>query len=528
MNHLRRLVLIFLTVLAAGAGLLTSCEPREDIVTTDPGATLTASVDMVKFDTVFVQQGSITKRFWVYNRNPKAVKVDEISLVGTASPTARFELIIDGRRVNNSTLRDFELRGKDSVLVLAKVTITPNQADTAFVVMDSVRLRANGTTRYVKLRALGENARYYDAPPGFAPVVACSETWTPNLPIVLLKTTLVDSSCVLNIEPGTRVYLANGASLVVRGRLLCGALGDGVPPVKFRGLRRDDYFDTTDPRYGDFAAYTPKYANTPGQWGTIAFDPRPGSQLTQENQLLNTDIRNSTVGVLIQNFNYQRGHRVRIESCVIRHAFSAGVYGVGAGFGSGSVKLINSVIALCGERAVIGVGGGEWQLSHCTMVMSGAIFSRRETEALAFSNTVELEENIFRSEKTILRVENSILWSGLFNDRGRLQNEILLLRDGSNSDSSYIFRHNLLQTPFTRFNTNPAYSGNGNLNTNLLNQDPQLRNEQPFRLDLRLDSLNRSPAHRLGELLTPAVPFDLLGKPRDGSQPDAGAYETQP
>jgi hypothetical protein len=523
MTHLRHLVFLFLVVLAAGSLLLTSCEPREDIVTTDPNATLTASVELVKFDTVFVSRGSITKRFWVYNRNPKAVRVDEISLVGAASPTAQFELIIDGRA--GSARRDFELRGKDSVLVLAKVTIDPNQSDTAFVVMDSVRLRANGTTRYVRLRAFGENARYYDAPAGLNPVIQCGTTWDTRLPIVVLKTALVDSNCVLTIKPGTRVYMANGASLLVRGNLICGALGDGVPPVKFRGLRRDDYFDTSDPRYADATNFNPKYANTPGQWGTIAFEPRRGNQLLVENQLLNTDIRNSTIGVLIQNFDYLSGHHLRIESCLIRHAYSIGVYGVAAGVDGGSVKLINTVVTLCGERAVLGLGGGNWQLSHCTLAMGSGLFSRRETEALAFNNAVDLGNGVIGNAMTKLTVENSILWSGVFNDRGRLQNEILLLREGTNQDSSYTFRHNVLQTPFSRFNTNPAYAGSGAIGTNVLNQDPLLRNELPYKLDLRLDSLNQSPAYQLGELLTPAVPFDLRGRTRDGSRPDAGAYE---
>lgn len=530
MKHSLRAFSLFVPALAALLSVfLTGCEPKEDIITRDPGAVLTASVEMVKFDTVFTSLGSITKRFWVYNRNARAVRVDEIALVEAASPVARFELIIDGRRVN--TRRDFELRGNDSVLVLAKVTIDPNAADTAFVVMDSVRLSANGTTGYVRLRAYGENATYYDAPPGFATKIGCDTTWTARRPIVLLGSALVDSSCVLTIDPGTRVYLANGASLVVRGRLRCGSLAPGAPAVKFRGLRRDDFFDTTDPRYFDFEN-TPKYANTPGQWGTIAFEPRLGTQLTQENELFNTDIRNSTVGIFISNPNYLIGHQVRVENCFIRNAYSVGVYGAAAGYDpafapTGSVTLINTVITRCGERAVLGVGGGNWRLTHCTVEMGGAIFNRRDTEALAFNNAVELSDGI-HSEKTTLKVENSIVWSGLRDDQGELQNEILLLREGSNDDSLYTFRHNILQTPFARFNDN-SHAGTGGVpGTNPLNEDPRFRDASAnIKLDLRLDSLI-SPARRLGEVLTPLVPLDLVGEPRDPMQPSAGAYESKP
>ncbi len=525
MKHLkhsfRALSLLILALVALLSIFLTSCEPKEDLVTTDPGAVLTASVDMVKFDTVFTSLGSITKRFWVYNRNAKAVKVDEIGLVGPGSSVARFELIIDGRP--GSVRRDFELRGKDSLLVLVKVTIDPNASDTVFIVQDySVQLRANGTTRHVLLQAYGENARYYTAPTGQAQVVACDETWTADRPIVLLGSALVDSSCTLTIAPGTRVYLANGASLVVRGRLRCGAL-DG-PAVKFRGLRRDDFFDTTDPRYFEIAD-VPKYANTPGQWGTILFEPRRGSQRLLENEVLNTDIRNSTVGVFISNPYLLSGHQVRIEGCFIRNAYLVGVYGAAAGHGAdGKVELINTVIARCGERAVLGVGGGTWRLAHCTIAMGVGLFNRRETEALAFNNALELTTGI-RSYKTALTVENTILWSGLRDDEGKLQNELLLLREGGNLDSAYTLRHNVLQTRFTRFNTDGATYGRGEAGTNVLNEDPVFRDDTSvIKIDLRVDSLP-SPARRLGEALVPAVPFDLRRTMRDGQRPSAGAYE---
>ncbi|MBC7449718.1 MAG: hypothetical protein H7330_16835 [Hymenobacteraceae bacterium] len=519
--------LLLLALVALLAVFLTSCEPKEDVVTADPGAVLTASVEMVKFDTVFTSLGSITKRFWVYNRNARAVKVDEISLVGAASTVARFKLIINGR--DTTVLRDFELRGKDSVLVLAKVTIDPNQLDTAFVVMDSVRLRANGTTRYVRLRAFGENARYYDALPGFVVRIECDTTWTPRLPIVLLGTARVDSSCVLTIEPGTRVYLAPGASLEVLGRLRCGAL-DG-PAVKFRGLRRDDFFDTTDPRYPpDDYSDDFKYGNTPGQWGWVVFVPSLGREATQENELLNTDLRNSTIGVIVSNRRFRRGHRVRIENCFIRNAYAAGVYGEAAGFGDGGVELLNTVITRCGERAVLGIGGGNWHLAHCTVEMGGALFLRRETEALAFKNAIALGSGV-RAEKTTLTIENSIVWSGLSDDEGNLQNEILLLREGSNKDSLYTFRHNLLQTRFARFNTDGQTYGRNESGTNVLNEDPRFRNAgariQSVKQDLRLDSL-ASPARRLGEPLSPPVPLDLIRTARNPTQPSAGAYESVP
>jgi hypothetical protein len=526
MNHLRLVVCLFLAAFGSASLLLSGCEPREDIVTTDRDAVLTASVDTVFFDTVFVSRGSVTKRFWVFNRNPKAVRVDEISLAGAASPTARWEIIIDGRP--GPARRDFELRGRDSLLVLAKVTIDPNAVDTAFLVLDSVRLRANGTTRYVKLQAFGENATYYNAPQGFAPVVACNDTWTARRPIVLLKTTIVDSACLLTVEPGTRIYLAAGASLLVRGSLRCGAIGDGVPAVTFRGLRRDDFYDPRDPRFTILDNFTAKYAFVPGQWGAVIFQPSEGAQRTAPNELLNTVIRNPTVGVLIDNPRFLPGHRVRLENCIIRTAFTAGIYGIGAAQEPGGlVEVTNSVIAHCGERAVVGLGGGTWRFAHTTIDMGQTVFSRRETEALAFNNGVELAPGVVRSKKTTLSFENSILWSGLRDNDGELLNEILLLREGGVRDSSYVFRHNILQTAFPRFNTEGQTYGRGVSGTNALNADPDFRNPSSLRFDLRLDSLT-SPARRLGGALSPTIPVDILRETRDQTNPSAGAYESKP
>ncbi len=525
MKHLRRFFWILLALVGAGSALLTGCEPREDIITRDAGATLTATVDTVFFDTVFVSRGSASRRFWVHNRNAKAVRVDEIALVGAASAVARFELIIDGRR--GPARRGFDLRGRDSLLVIATVTIDPNAADIAFIVTDDVRLTANGTTRTVKLLAYGENARYYNASSGFAPVVACDTTWTAARPIVLLKNTVVDSSCTLIIAPGTRVYVAPGASLVVLGRLQCGALGPDVPGVTFRGLRRDDYYDTRDPRYETLDIRFPKYAFTPGQWGTILFRPSRGLRQSDRNEIFNTSIRNATYGVLIDNPRVVPGHKLLIESSTIRTAYTVGIYGAGAG----TVEVINTVVAHCGERAVVGVGGGTWRLAHCSIDMSSGPFtgSRRATEALAFNNAVEVAENVVRSAKTDLTVENSILWSGLTDERGQLQNEILLLREGSTSDSLYTFRHNVLQTPFARFNIegdkyNRPTRESG---TNILSQNPLYRNIDYRNLDLRLDSL-LSPARRLGKPVSPAVPVDLRNAPRSSVAPSAGAYESVP
>ena len=60
--------------------LLPGCEPKEDLLTTDSSARLEFSLDTLRFDTVFVATGTVSKRLWVYNRNARAVRVAEIEL----------------------------------------------------------------------------------------------------------------------------------------------------------------------------------------------------------------------------------------------------------------------------------------------------------------------------------------------------------------------------------------------------------------------------------------------------------------
>ncbi len=534
-------LLLLLGLLTAGT-LLPSCELREDLVTRDPGAQLTTSArdtlagrSVVRFDTVFTRRGSITKRFWVYNRNARAVHVDEIALVGAELGPTPYSLTIDGRP--GAARRDFDLRGRDSLLVLVRVLIDPTDVDTTFLVQDSVRLRANGGTSYVTLRALGENAVYYDAPAGSNPLVACNSAWTARRPIVLLKTTVVDSTCTLTIEPGTRVYVGPGASLVVLGRLLAGRKGENVAPVKFRGLRRDDYYDdfrlTADPRYQVTGfSFSSKYANTPGQWGTIALVPSlgGGGLGTAENVLENCDIRNATVGVQISNPYFRPGHRVRIESCLIRNAYTAGVLGIGGGVGpGGEVALVNTVITNVGQFAVGAGGGGTYRLTYCTIAPEGPTNFRREDAALTFNDVAEISGRP-RSAPIRLTIENSIVWSGLRElTTGGLANEVLILHQGRVPDSTLIFRNSLLQTTATRFNTDGAtYNPNGAAGTLVLNQDPRFNRlvpGSPLRepLDLRLDSVS-SAARNIGRPL-PEVPRDLRNLLRSPTQPDAGAYE---
>ena len=108
--------LLLLLSMLASVVLLPGCGPKEELLTTDSSAKLEFSTDTVMFDTVFVQTRTVSKRLWVYNRNKRAVQVEEIRLAGTYGQP--YKLIIDGD--SGAARQNVLIRGRDSLLVLVK------------------------------------------------------------------------------------------------------------------------------------------------------------------------------------------------------------------------------------------------------------------------------------------------------------------------------------------------------------------------------------------------------------------------
>jgi hypothetical protein len=142
----KKLLLPFLFFLSAGASLLPGCKPREEELQTT--GSLAFSVDTVKFDTVFTSLRTVTKRLWVYNRNPRAVNVDLISLDNSA--TSPYTLIINGDQ--RQTASGIYIRGNDSLLILVRALLTDNGQSLAakkYVLEEKLNFRTNGQEQHV-------------------------------------------------------------------------------------------------------------------------------------------------------------------------------------------------------------------------------------------------------------------------------------------------------------------------------------------------------------------------------------------
>ncbi|HEY4650908.1 MAG TPA: hypothetical protein VIG72_05815, partial [Pontibacter sp.] len=219
---------------------IVGCEPKDEVLTTDPAAVLSFSQDTVLFDTVFVVQGSVTRRLKVYNPNKKAVRISNITLAGAeASP---YHLIINGQET--IVRNNLELRGKDSLYILIKVNINPNDVNLPFLVADSILFDTNGKRQTIKLVAYGQNAVFHRKE------TLGTTTWTSDLPHVLLDTVLLRQGATLTIDPGARIYAGSKGVLLVNGTL--NVKGTPEKRVVFSGYRRE-----------------PAYAQAPGQWEGI-------------------------------------------------------------------------------------------------------------------------------------------------------------------------------------------------------------------------------------------------------------------
>ena len=417
---------------------LFSCEPRDEVITNDPTAVLAFSGDTVLFDTVFVSQGSVTRRLKVFNPNQKAVRISGITLAGAAS--SPYQLTING--VQSPLVNNIELRGNDSLYVLVKVNINPSDANLPFLVADSILFSTNGQQQSVRLVAYGQNAYFHRKE------VIGNTTWANDKPHVLLDSLLVKENATLTIPKGTHIYAASKAVLLVNGRLQV----DGTPEerVTFGGLRRE-----------------PDYVTAPGQWEGIRVLTKSAG-----NVLKYTDIRNALYGLRIGNPG-KAG--TLVEGCVVAYAFLDGIVGY-----TSDVKVVNTLIFNCGQYGFGGLGGGNYELLYATIVNYGNRLPR-QTPALVIADYIPGTE--IKDKPTSLRLVNSIVYSESF----AFEDEVLF---DAGPDALLEIKNNLLRTDI--------YGNELNQNDNILNKEPAFK--APDKADFRLDTL--SPASSAATVLS--------------------------
>jgi hypothetical protein len=444
-----------------------ACTPEEEIFTRDPAARLTFSENAVVFDTIYTALPSVTRWLTVYNRNKRAVTIENVFLGNPLD--SPYEVIVNGRPLANA--RNLRLLGGDSLLVLVKAAINPRTETLPFIVYDSLMFETNGSLQNVKLLAWGQDVtfiRYKDF------LSSCNSTWTASKPYVIMDSLRVSAGCKFTMEAGTQVYSRTGAKIIVEGTLdIQGTAEKQVVLADFRQLK----------------------SNAPGQWGGILF-----KETSRDNYIRGAQIRNANTGLDVQISDEDALPDVTVENTIIKNMLQTGISAINA-----DIAFINTLITNCVSALVNIRGGGNYTCRHCTFTNYSFDFGR-ELPAVLLSNVYrDIAQGTQLVQPLAWIMQNSIIWGGSnFNDEIRLER---------NPAAVFVIRaeNSLIKSQLT-----DVFAGNNNL----LSVPAKPLFADPSVLNFRPDSL--SPLINAGMPL--GIMEDITGKKRD-EKPDIGAYE---
>lgn len=483
------LIFVLLVVL-----LTQSCQKDDPI--TDQNAYLSFSTDTVYFDTVLTTLGSVTHLFKIYNTHDQPINISKLYLAsGSAS---FFRLNVDGNKGDNHS--DILLPANDSIYVFTEVTIDPLNENNPMLVKDSVICVTNGNEQNVKLIAYGQDVVLYRSE------LIQTETWTNEKPYLILYGVALDSNEVLSIEPGTQIFLHNNASLEIRGRL--DAIGTLEEPIIFSGDRFDD-----------------RYAEAAGQWGAIAISPSSTGSVLEY-----VIIKNAIAGLQVGFPSNDSRSQIELRNCMIYNCAALGIYAFGA-----DINAYNTIVADCGQVALLFQMGGTYNFYHCTINnisayypgsvkndynggrINPSLFFRNYYDWYEFNNDYQVVPLKYTRDANI-NFYNSIVY-------GVLKQEVAY---DSVSDASldYLFDHCLLKNPEDSLDyENPEHFAKV-----MLNLDPQFVNDSLTNGEYNFQLMTESPAIDSGNASAiqgiQQLEMDFNGYLRlsDG-MPDLGAFE---
>lgn len=473
-------VIILVTLLS-----LVSC--RKDLLNQNPDVRLEFSQDTVFFDTVFTSLGSTTQSFTVHNTGKERLRISSIRLAG--GQASFYRINIDGQAAYE--VKDIEIEGKDSLYIFCRVTIDPTDTRNPFVVSDSILFETNGNFQDVKLVAWGQNANYILADtyipgyPKFKIIAHENETirWTSDRPYVIYGFAVVDSTGLLEIDRGARIYFHNGSGLWVYKGGTIKAKGTVDSPITFQGDRLEAF-----------------YRDLPGQWDRIWIN-----EGSVNNEIDYAIIRNGFIGLQLETLQGQMGNQIILSNTRIENMTG---YGILTRFYN--ITAYNDVVVNCGQYTAAFTWGGIIDVRQCT-------FANYWSQSVRVTPSVVL--NNFATDTNDVPVPFE--FRGYFGNNifyGRNDDELLLMED-SGAPFQYQFDHCLLQT--TLDVSDPThYPG-------------CLKNEDPKFVDYltnnyQLDTLSPIIDKGNPEVIRSSF-FDLhrdvLGNTRPEDLPDIGAYE---
>jgi len=420
---------------------------------------LVFSTDTLQFDTLFAERLSITKRLKIKNPSNETVNISSIQL---KNQNPSFTLTLSG--ITQSAFSDQLLLAEDSLLLLVSANIDQGDINNPFVIRDYLEIVNQENAQSVVFEAWGQNAHYLSDS-----VLACNTRWNSEKPYVLSGTIQLDSSCILSIEPGTRIYSAPETFLVINGSLQ--AEGTLESPIIFTNDRLDDPF-----------------ASAAGQWGGIVF-----LEDSKDNYFKHTTIKNGLFGVNLNVFNPDNDPDLLMENCFVGNMAISSVISLNSDF-----SAINSVFYNTASGTVSHTGGGSAYYTHCTIANYFNV--TREDPAAFFSDSAfDNNENEIVAPLEVQLLNNIVY--------GRIIDEIQFFEQNE-GNLNFSFSHNLFKSSIEVLSENNS----------IRNQDPTF--VEPTNEDFNL--MEDSPA--IGNALQSSVEKDIVGANRDNS-PDIGAFE---
>ena len=471
-------------ILLVSIGLFTlwisSCKKKE--AGFDTSSSLYLSVDTITFDTVFTTIGSSTEYFMIRNKSSKPLNISKIYLAG--GQASKFRINIDG--LSGVSFTDMELPANDSLYAFVEVTIDPNGGNTPLLVTDSIVFETNGHIQDIDLVAYGQDA-YYILPnhhiQGLPPfnIVAgegVDTTWTNAKPIVVYGYAVVDSTAILRIQEGTKIYFHNNSGLWVYKGGCLKVSGTKDNPVVFQGDRLESY-----------------YADVPGQWDRIWLN-----EGSIDNEINHAVIRNAFIGLQTEILQQDMGNKLVLKNTVIENISGAGLLSRYY-----AIDAENVVIANCQQYNLALTMGGNYSFKHATLVNYWS-YSVRKTPTVYFNNYYKDGNNVvFPFDLTKADFINCIIY-------GNADDEILADSSKYGGNFNYFFDHCLIKSTL---NVNDASHW----------QFIQ-RNQDPLFSDIYENDYHiTTGSSAIGKGKGGVVPIDIEGVTRDLNTPNLGAFE---
>lgn len=460
---------------------------KKDKLITNSSAKISFSNDTLTFDTVFVNLGSTTQFFTIRNNNKQPINISKIKLTGGAS--SNFRINIDGDKSLETS--NIVIPAKDSIYVFVEVTVDPSEGTLPFVLFDSVQFETNGNKQQVILQAWGQNAHFFNGEE------IESQTWTDDLPYVILNSLSVKVGNTLTINENVDIYMGPNSGIFVEGNIIVNGGIDSAQRVVFRGLRLDKDLDGTS------------YDVIPGQWLGLFL-----LRDSKNNSIENAELRNGSYGINlgsasiedIPNISLANAPDITLKNVVIKNMAFYAVFGF-----LSKITAENLLLYSTGFSTIAVQVGGEYEFTHCTIYNRGSQYIDHKDPIIYLSNFFEDRDNnlLIRGDLTKAKFTNCIV-------EGSLEEEIVLdPAEGVQGSAVFNpkFENCLLKTKFDI--TNPIFE--------ICQKNIDIKFKDRLKNNFQL--ILESPARDAGK--TTSVLQDILGQNRDGI-PDIGAYEFIP